>query len=252
MSDTSATADPQREADLKAATAGGVIRKVRGVDEPAAEAPKRTRRPLGLRPVAGDETLGGASAVSPPPPDDEKALMAWLGKGNPATQNYVEHAINLLLNGVVEPAADKLNELRGQVSDLKAELIEARHEVRELRLIQESLRISTRGESGRDGARGVPGRDGVQGPVGAKGERGPRGQPGDRIVSWRLEPEEYRVFPITETGKELPALNLYSLFEAFNRATEATEAELAIEEVAHSRAGLELETERVRRGLPAR
>ena len=76
--------------------------------------------------------------------------------------------------------------------------------------------------------------------------------PATRIVSWRLAPDEFLAFPIAETGKELPPLNLMPFFTEYNSATEASEVELASEQVGLQRARVELETARVNAGLPAR
>lgn len=69
-------------------------------------------------------------------------------------------------------------------------------------------------------------------------------------MSWRLAPDEFLAFPICETGKELPALNLYPFFAAFADQTEASEVELATEQTALRRAELEVQSERFRNGVP--
>jgi hypothetical protein len=140
----------------------------------------------------------------------------------PATMGDVAEALDTAI--AIDRDGDelfraKIGELRNLISDLKGELTEARHEIRELKLIQESLRISTRGESGRDGARGVPGRDGQQGPIGPRGERGERGLPAPAIVEWRPDPEAFTVQALLSDGSTGPMIALRSLFEAYHNAT---------------------------------
>lgn len=111
-----------------------------------------------------------------------------------------------------------IKDLRGQISELKAELIESKHQLRELLLIQESLRVSTRGESGRDGARGVPGRDGQQGPIGPRGERGEKGLPAPRVAAWEPDPDKFTITPVYTNGSKGPPIVLLGLFPAFDAA----------------------------------
>jgi hypothetical protein len=68
----------------------------------------------------------------------------------------------------------------------------------------------------RSGRRGATGETG---PRGRKGEQGARGEDGREIVSWHLERETYRAFPIFADGKMGPELNLRPLFERYQFET---------------------------------
>jgi hypothetical protein len=142
--------------------------------------------------------------------------------------------------------------LRVAIAELKSVLAETTAKSNESAFILQKLRELNKGDVGPPGIMGPPGITGAAGRIGPVWPRGTRGQPGDRIVNWRLSPEEYLAFAITETGKELPPLNLLPFFATYNTQTEASEVDLAAEQVAESRAALELETVRVLRGLPAR
>lgn len=191
------------------------------------------RKPLGLRPVS-DAADPGAS------PGPQDPLLALISEGHAALFDAVEQ--------LQEQVQQKIASLETQLGAMK-------NENTSLRLILENLRITQRGERGIDGDRGPPGRDGQQGPIGPVGQtgaRGSRGQPGDRIVAWRLSPEEFLAYPIAETGKELPPLNLMPFFTEYNTATEASEVDLATAALGVQRADLELRTERTRQGLAER
>jgi Collagen triple helix repeat (20 copies) len=213
---------------------------------------RQRRRPLGLAPGLG-VVEPEASARPRPTPSAAPARM------DPPAAGGNEDELTALLNEIIEwvgglqsDAQRKFDEIRAQFETKIAAL---QNENNALRLILENLRITQRGERGIDGDRGPPGRDGLQGPIGPVGQtgaRGSRGQPGDRIVSWRLAPDEFLAFPIAETGKELPPLNLMPFFTEYDSATEADEVALATEQASAQRARLELETERVRQGLSAR
>jgi hypothetical protein len=58
--------------------------------------------------------------------------------------------------------------------------------------------------------------------------------------------------PIFGDGTEGPAHCSSAMFEAYNRATEGDDVEVATESMALQRAQLEWEVERMRRGLSAR
>jgi hypothetical protein len=181
------------------------------------------RKPLGLAPGGGSSEPAAdepAAFMSSAPSVAAGLSAATLAR--PATMGDVAEALDTAI--AIDRDGDelfraKIGELRNLISDLKGELTEARHEIRELKLIQESLRISTRGESGRDGARGVPGRDGQQGPIGPRGERGERGLPAPAIVEWRPDPEAFTVQALLSDGSTGPMIALRSLFEAYHNAT---------------------------------
>ena len=108
------------------------------------------------------------------------------------------------------------------------------------------MRISTRGESGRDGARGVPGRDGQQGPIGPRGERGERGQAARAIVEWRPDPVAFTIQAVLSDGSVGPMIALRSLFESYDAAVSLIEDRDLTEAAQTARALAEQEAERAR------
>ena len=245
-------------ADLAAKLRDRVPLAARAAPKPPAEArPPRNgaRKPLGLHPIDGAEPEADrALAVDPslhPLVAEALAGMSAALRGAGATIEDTFQTLDIAMK-ISFDGDDNLYELikdlRSQVAELKLAHGKLVNENTALRLILENLRIRERGERGIDGDRGPPGRDGLQGaigPVGQTGARGSRGQPGDRIVSWRLAPAEFLAFPIAETGKELPPLNLMPFFAEYNVATEASDVDLATEQASAQRARLELETARV-------
>jgi hypothetical protein len=207
------------------------------------------RKPLGLAPGAGS----GEPAADEPAAfvSDVPSVAAGLSeaaRARAATMGDVAEALDTAIaidRDGDELFRERIGELRSQVSELKAALIEARHEVRELRLVQESLRISTRGESGRDGARGVPGRDGRDGVgiAGPRGERGERGLPAPRISAWEAHPERFEVVPVFSTGERGPPIALLALFQAYDAAVSDLEDRDIVSAAAESRARNEAEVE---------
>jgi hypothetical protein len=194
-------------------------------EAPAARNGKRTS--LGLAPGAGSSEPAAdepAAFVSGAPSVGAGLSEATLQR--PASMADVvtaaDTAIAIGCDGE-DVLRRKVSELRGEVSELKAALIEARHEIRELKLIQESLRISTRGESGRDGARGVPGRDGQQGPIGPRGERGDRGAPAPRLATWNIDEDRFIATPVFGDGSTGAPLNLLPLFQSYDQAVSQIE-----------------------------
>lgn len=197
---------------------------------------RRRRKPLGLAPDLGVvEPEAAVASASPTPP----------AGGN-------EDELTALLNEIVEWVGNLQSSAQSKFNEMRAEIAKVAAENETLKVLVEHARAASRGEPGVCGPRGAPGQQGPIGPVGQTGARGSRGQPGDRIVSWRLAPDEFLAFPIAETGKELPPLNLMPFFTEYNSATEASEVELASEQVGLQRARVELETARVNAGLPAR
>ncbi len=210
-------------------------------DQPRGDAARRARRPLGLAPAPGDDGPGAEFDRSVHPIVASALVgITEAGRQAPAT---VENTFVVL--DVALQADDELRShivaLRDQVSELKAALIEARHEVRELKLIQESLRISTRGESGRDGVRGVPGRDGQQGPIGPRGERGDKGLPAPRLATWNIDEDRFIATPVFGDGSTGAPLNLLPLFASYDRAVQELEDRDLTEAAAASRARNEAE-----------
>jgi hypothetical protein len=203
--------------------------------------------------------LGLAPALGPDDADDDKGDRddAYLGPAATAAKIVAKSIANLseeqlaaavtwrdmfeyAIGGTIETSfsdgdflREKLRELRKEIADgqaaqraeiaeLKAALVEARHEVRELKLVQESMRIANRGERGVDGARGVPGRDGQQGPAGPRGERG---EPGAKAAGFILNVPEYSAALVLSDGSPAAVLRLRPMFEAFAEATIAEDEE---------------------------
>ena len=243
-----ATADVPLSAAELAALNSSVLAKMRGrSDARTAPKPNGSHQPLGLRPVAGDDGAPREARSDP---------LAFTYTGKDGVE-YKDETIALIVAGN-EAVVDLIENMRRffelKIVKLEAQLAKIAGENEALKLIVEHARSSSRGEAGAPGPRGVSGRDGLQGPPGPAGPtgRGSRGQPGDKIVSWRLAPDEFLAFPISETGKELPALNLMPFFTEYNSVTEDSEIELATEQASVQREALRLEVARVNAGLPAR
>jgi hypothetical protein len=194
-----------------------------------------------------------------PPPlhiDPEIAPYLTPDMNEVVTRGWLQGMLDALVEELVLPMQGVIKDLRREnqtlklaLADLKGQLAETTAKSSETSFVVARLRLDHKGDTG---PQGLMGRDGDRGPPGSKGDRGPRGQPGDRIVSWRLSPETFQAYPITEQGKELPALNLMPFFATYNEQTEASEVDLAAEQEGFARDRLQLEIERVRRGLPAR
>ena len=215
----------------------GVIFKTRdSTTNPPDAAPSSPwpRRALGLKPAsapdddeATDHGDGGRSFAYRGPEAAAKEIVAASVAHLPAEaldagvrwRDLLEYGIATALEASFEEG-DVLRErireqaraLRAEISDLRAALTEARHETRELKLIQESLRVSTRAESGRDGSRGIPGRDGQQGPIGPRGEVGPRGEPARAIVDWQIDEDRFIATPQLSDGSTGAPLNSSGAF----------------------------------------
>ena len=112
--------------------------------------------------------------------------------------------------------------LRTEVAELRAALAESRAEVRELKLVQENMRVSSRGEKGEPGARGVPGRDGQPGPV---GPQGPKGEPGVKAAGFLLNVQEYAATLVSSDGAPAARLAMRPMFEQFAREIAAEDDE---------------------------
>jgi hypothetical protein len=91
-----------------------------------------------------------------------------------------------------------------------------------------------------------------KGPEGKQVIKGNRGQKGMNIVSWQVIPADYAIIGVFGDDTTTPPLSLLGLFQKFNHDTEGDEIEAAVEQMALSRAELELRVERVRHGLPER
>jgi hypothetical protein len=188
-------------------------------------APARPRRrPLGLAPVLDGVDGKALEPFSGSPHRLVQDTLATLDEATRKAPATVEETFELLDLGVEialngdDALQQGLVGLRREVSELKAALVEARHEIRELKSIQEAQRISTRGERGTDGARGVPGRDGLQGPIGPRGEPGTPGKDAARLASWDLQPEKFCAAPLYANGSRGATLNLMPFFAAYHAA----------------------------------
>ena len=147
------------------------------------------------------------------------------------------------LRAVRKEITDGQATLRSEIAELKLALTEARCEVREMRAIQESARIASRGEAGVAGPRGIPG---SQGPTGPRGERGERGVPAVAIAGWEPRSERFEVVP--PTGERGPPINLLSLFQAYDSAVSDIEDRDLESAAAASRAETERQAEAFRQG----
>jgi Collagen triple helix repeat (20 copies) len=185
----------------------------------------KRRGPLGLRPLPDDEPereFGPPSNLGFSFLDGHDQAQLDM----PATMELVYVACDAaasMCDTVSERAKEREAALSKLVSDLRGELVEARHEIREMKLIQESMRVANRGERGVDGARGVPGRDGHDGRPGPRGEKGAMGPQGPRPVSFEVDDAAFTVTMLMSDGRRGPTQNLRPLFEAFNDAINATD-----------------------------
>lgn len=86
--------------------------------------------------------------------------------------------------------------------------------------ISERLRVENAGPIG---PAGPMGRDGHEVRPGPRGERGEQGPAGLAVAAWEPRPDRFDVTPVYASGEHGLPLNLTSLFEAYNSATEAGE-----------------------------
>jgi hypothetical protein len=144
---------------------------------------QRRRKPLGLAPVPDDHNDEPESYDEPdldrgPVIDITAQSQAFLDAA--AENRFVYFCLNTaasLTETLGGRTKAKFAKQASEISELRAALVEARHEIRELKLIQESMRVANRGERGVDGARGVPGRDGRDG----VGQIGPKARPARKV-----------------------------------------------------------------------
>jgi hypothetical protein len=192
------------------------------------------------------------------PPKDAPLPMPLIGEealdNTPVTAGMMHILIADLSQQWLDPLHATIGKLRSEIEQLKTTAAELRGQLAEAvaktnatDFVVQRLRLDHKGDQG---PQGLMGRDGAQGPPGPKGEsvRGPRGQPGDRIVGWRLSPDEFLAYPITEQGKELPALNLMPFFTAYHEQSEASELDLEAAQSEERKAALQLEIARAQHG----
>jgi hypothetical protein len=198
------------------------------------------RKPLGLAPILDDNER--APERDTPGLLEAKRLIAEAiaslspeARAQPATIEHVFEGLELPLAISFDDAdatSKSFRELRAELAEIKAarreEAAELRATVRELRAelsqmrsIQESARIASRGEAGIQGPRGIPGPPGV-GQIGPQGPRGEMG-PTAKIAAWVPDVEAFSLAPTYADGSRAVPLNLRPFFEAYNAATSADE-----------------------------
>ena len=201
----------------------------------------RDRVPPDAAPREAPRTIRPAASASP-------ASAPGFGEYRDPVVAVVAESSELLLGLMDETRAffeSKIAKLDNTIGALQ-------NENKNLRLILENLRITQRGERGIDGDRGPPGRDGRDGAQGPAGPKGSRGQRGFERTGWLINEAEYCITPLYYDNSQGPTVNLRGLFEQFQRDTETEDTDAAIEQMALSRADLELRTERVKQGRPER
>jgi hypothetical protein len=231
----------------------------------------RKHRPLGLAPAPGPDDAAERDGYADNVDADGRVIMEngyrFSFKDGmepaileaPATGDFVLEMANAVTS-IADTAhrkakagiAELRREARSEISELRAALIEARHEIRELKLIQESMRIANRGERGVDGARGVPGRDGQQGRIGPAGPRGEAGKAAPKIVSWATDDAAFAATPILSDGGNGATLHLRGMFESYHAQVEGEDIAAEADAVRAQRDAVDREVENVRQGRPAR
>jgi len=216
------------------------------------------------------EKLAARDARAPPPV--EKPAAAQVAAASPApdwsflpadsaAHQYSDPTLKMIV-AMLEPLQEAHNDaieaigalqaenagLRTALAEMKAALAETRAKADTTDFVVQRLQVDRQGPPGPPGPMGRDGRDGHVGPQGPRGNRGQKSE----ICAWAIDAANYRATPIYQDNTEGVALNLYALFEAYHHAVEDDETVLAIEDAGLRRAALELETERVRRGLPAK
>jgi hypothetical protein len=190
------------------------------------------------------------AAAPAPEPVDEESNVVDLSMFRGTAGEGIQDPFIALVMSLLGPAQDAIVDLQTEVAqlrlanaELKAQLAEVRSKADTTDFVVQRLQIDRTGPPGPQGMMGRDGAVGIQGPQGA---RGPRGQPGDRIVSWRLSPEEFLAYPITEQGKELPPLNLMPFFMQYNEESGDQETALATAQTELQQTRLEHDIEAAR------
>jgi hypothetical protein len=215
---------------------------------------RRTRKPLGLKPVDDDDDRRSA---------DNDAPVFWPGilrdlppkEANvPATMEVIYSMVDLTMEATLErvaPLRQELTAVKAENSKLRIALAEAVSKISELDFVVERLKIENKGPPGAQGLRGRDGRDGAEGPRGFRGEKG---DPGVAIAAWRIDASNYVVTPVLGDGTTAPALNLRALMEQFYLDSAATdevaEAEAALDERMARQAEIARQMANVRNGRP--
>jgi hypothetical protein len=249
----SATTADMTDAEVRALTARLRVRD-RAIDGLPPDRPRgdgARPRPLGLAIIDGPEDDGPAEGFHPdsprPPTKGERqaneivassvAMLSAEALAAPITWRHAfedilatafagvfdgDDAVHACVVKLREQVAELKAAQRNEIAELKLALTEARCEIREMKMIQENARTLSRGEQGVSGPRGVPG---AQGPIGPAGPQGQKGEGASMIVAWEPTPERYWLTPVYSTGDKGVPANLTSLFEQYNRATEADDEE---------------------------
>ena len=225
-----------------------------------------TRKPLGLRPVDGDDDRAPERDVAPyGEPDLDRGPIIDLAeysqefRDGSATVGMLYFSLNTaasLTETLGERTKARFAELRAEIAglevanaNLRATLAEVRAKVAELTFVSERLRVEARRPGGE---RGPMGRDGHDGPQGLRGERGPRGEagaPAPVVAAWEPHAEQFTITPVYSDGTRGVPLNLLGLFQAYNAATEWDDDRDIVEAARASREANEAETERARAHL---
>jgi hypothetical protein len=230
------------------------------------------RRPLGLRPVPGDDgpapggydnddmTADGRVTLSDGYSFSFADGVAQEVLDAPATVDLVYQLGNGLISTIDtshQKAKQLVADVRSEVARielenarLKATVAELTAKVDTLTFISERLRVENAGPIG---PQGPMGRDGYEGRPGARGERGADGRPGapgPRIIGWTTDDAEFVAVPLGSDGRKGAPLRLLGMFQEFAAQTEASEVEEANEAAQARRAVIEREVANVRLGLP--
>lgn len=223
------------------------------------------RRPLGLGIVPGDDDGGDSDEYLGPERTAAKIVaqsIANLSAEQLAAPASMRDIFELAILSSVETSftagddlrdrlravrkeiADGQGALRAEIAELKLALTEARCEVREMKAIQESARIASRGEAGPMGVRGIPGPPGE----GRTGPAGPPGRDAVAVVAWDVDSARFVITPCHSDGTRGVPLNLLGLFQSYDSAVSEIEDRDLSEAAAASRARTEDEAEEFRQG----
>jgi hypothetical protein len=197
---------------------------------------ERRRKPLGLAPAPGADDDASPRGCEPA---DSFSFHFADGKdqaylANAVSAGFVYSYLDIIGGVIIELHNDDVDEInnlqdrlkrrfddiesarRSEIAELRLALTEARCEIREMRAIQESARIASRGEAGLAGPRGIPG---SQGPIGPRGEPGPQGEPAAMIAAWEPRVEQFQIVPVLSSGERGPPISLRPFFEMYDAQT---------------------------------
>jgi hypothetical protein len=196
--------------------------------------------------------------VVPPPLDVDPEVARYLtpDMNQIASVGLVHLTHSLIETDLIAPLQNTVRDLRAEVAGLKLALAELRADHAatkgDLGVAAHKLERLTLTHKGPPGERGPQGCDGREGRPGPPGPRGNRGQRTAEIVAWSVDFDNYTATPEFFDGSSGPPLNLRGMFQRYNEDVEGDLVDAEIEGMALQRASLELQAERVRKGLPAR